>query len=161
MKVIHYLSSVDLTNGTGTFMYRTDKCTEWVKSDVSLSRLIMWRIENRATNKREKLPINVNYVGHVFTSELTSDKYEDSPFKLVYFEPGKDSDIPPSFKLECVDEHSEPIIDVILNKVIGYKDGIIKASNYMRYVHRKTNKMLADITATIVPMNIERIPVIH
>lgn len=160
MKIIHLLSSVDLTKRTGVFSYRTDKCTELITICVSLSALLCWRITNKLKNKREKLPLNVGYVNHTFVSELNSPEYVDSPFRVVYFQPDKGSDVPANFKLECVDEHGEAVKDVILNKIVGYKDSIRHASNYMRYELRTVKRMMTDVSANIVEMNLVRSPVV-
>ena len=161
MKVIHhhYLASIDLSKRTGVFMYRTPKCTEWIKIDVSISPLLASRIKDRGTNKYERLPINIPYVGYEFITELTSPKYEDSPFKLIQYKPVGNSNIPMNFQLDVVDRESKSIKDIITGKTISYKNWTVDAKDFMRCQPRKVKAFVQDLSPYVLP-NIVRIPIV-
>lgn len=159
MKVIHHLASVDLAKRTGVFWYRTDRSANWVKVNVAISALLAYRIAHR-NHPKEQLNVDQDYVDHTFESDLNSPKYSDSPFRLVYFQPTDDSDAPDNFRLECVDEYGETVVDPILNEVVGYKDGIRKAKYFIRYELRKFSKKLEELGKTnIVAPELVRVPV--
>lgn len=151
MKIIQKLLEVNLTEKkvgklepmTGVFQWGTDKSSERIQVVVSISPLLAFRIQNRT--KKEKLPINVDYVGHEFVTALTSPKYADSPFRLVEFRPTEESDVPVNFRLECVDEQSKAIFNEDLGIVIGYKNFRRSAANYIRYEVMKFSKKFEEL----------------
>lgn len=155
MNLVHYLQSIDFVTRTGTFLYRTEKDTSWVQVDVSISPLLCWRILNKSSNKHELLPINVPYKGQVFTTDINSFKYEDSPFNLVIWKP-KSGEGAVNCVLECVDEKSIPIKDVFTDKIIGYEKGARKAIYKSRY---EVREYVNATERNIVSPNYQSIPV--
>ncbi len=85
MLIHHFLQSVDSETKTGVFFYRTEKSTQWVVLNVSISPLLAHRINN-PNSPKERLPANRPYVNTMFTSEFDSEDYTDSPFNLVCFQ---------------------------------------------------------------------------
>ena len=152
MKLVHHhLVSVNLTKKkigklepmTGVFKYRTNKSPEWIQVVVSISPLLASRMQTR--HKRDKLPVNVPYIDHEFTTVLNSRKYSDSPFRLIKFVPSGESDIPLNYHLECVDEWGKSIFDTDLQEVVGYQSGFLNASKFIRYQVRKFTKMFVQL----------------
>ncbi len=148
-KLVHYLVSVNLAKGIGVFKWRTTNSTHWAQANVSLSSILMSRIETRY--EWDRLPLNVPYKKHEFISACNSPEYADSPFRLVLFKKGKQTDVKfDSYYLECVDEWGKAIEDEALGEVIGYESGWRKARNFIRYEVRKIQKLVKDMEETTV-----------
>lgn len=141
------------------FKYRTNTSAQWTQVNVSLSPILASRISQRKT--WDKLPVNVPYAKHEFTSTLTSPEYSDSPFRLVFFKKTQHTDVDDNYHLEAVDEWGAEVYDETLGEVIGYKNGWRKAKDYIRHEVRKINKMLADMQegTVIVPPQLKRVAI--
>lgn len=141
-------------------MYRSSTDTEWVHVSVSLSPLLASRIANRSTDRYDQLPLNISYVDHEFISDIKSPEYEDSPYRIVQYEPSKDSNIPMNIALECVDElPGIAIRDIITKKVIAYDNKYLEAKYWMRVqVIKLLNNVGLD--RKFVDPDIKMIPVI-
>lgn len=164
MNMIHYLAGVQETpqGMIGTFFYRTDKSTTWVRINTPISKLLRWRILNRAINNKEQLNINTPYVGHEFTTPLIGGDYNSSPFKLCVFTPTGDCDAPEHALLKAVDETTESIYDTFLDQVVAYQSAIEKdPSKFVRYeLNKMTKKMENWIKIPhMVDLNLARVPV--
>lgn len=155
----HHLESVDFQTNTGVFLYCTNKCKEWIKVNVPVDPVLIYRITHR--NAKDKLPMNIPYIGRTFSAPYKGGTYEDSPFKLVHFQPDNGSDIPEGFKLEPVDKgYSEEVVDALLKKVVGYKNFWREPSQYVRFEVHKVSKMLKDLkpSVNIIAPNVEYVP---
>lgn len=146
---------------TGVFRWKMSNQDHWMQTKVGLSLIIVTRMRERRTG--DKLPVNVSYIDHIFTTTLMSKEYEDSPFRLVKHVPVGTSDVPINYTLEAVDEISTGVWDEDLEATVGYVNGWRSANKLIRYQKRKTRKMLCELTdwtrETMVEPELIEIPV--
>ena len=150
-KYHHLLVSANVTDKkignlepmTGVFRLRSNTDTVWKQRVVTLSWEIAKRI--RARQKYDKLPVNVPYVGTEFVTKFNSPKYEDSPFRVVLFEPSKDSDIHENYLLEAVDEKGVSNFSHILKQKMGTDRKRRSIWDYYREEKRTITQSWADL----------------
>lgn len=147
---------VKLQPKTGVFRFRAEGQVEWVQVIATLSGYLLSRISER--KEWDKLPANVEYIGHEFVTYKYSKEYADSPFKLIKFIPTKGSDVPVNYRLECVDEKALGEFDTDLNETF-WKTIRVKASQFTRKQEIKFSKMLEDLKIEPVDPQFKRVPV--
>ena len=145
-RIIYMLESVDLNNKSGVLMTKPEfpKNAPWHTMRVSLSRLLAHRIEH---NKTRGLMLGQSFVGTRFCSTVNSKQFEDNPFTLVEFAPGKDSDVPHNFQLRLVTEKRGiqiEVLDLYKNKAIGWQNRSRRPSEFLRYELIEVMKKLKD-----------------
>lgn len=145
-KVIYLLESVDMVNKSGVLKLKEDiKYAHWIKLKVSISPLLLYRIRNK---KHRGLRGNKAFIGSEFKSALNSTKYYENPFRLIEFVPEGESDIPRNYRLELVFEMFSEKIERLnaFHKpvVVGYKNRVLKPSQYIRFIQVSVKKRLSE-----------------
>lgn len=130
MRVLSFLESVDFEKETGVFFTRKENDKEWLRVNVIMSKLLLYRIKH--FDKERRLPITKHYVDTLFVSTVDSKLYVENPFHLVRFVPDKGVKAPEFFKLEAVDEMKFKTIDIMTDKLSGYQYGYKQAKYYVR-----------------------------
>jgi len=145
-QVIYLLELVDLATGTGILKIKEDrKYAHWIKLKISISPLLLYRIRNK---KYRGLRGNKTFIGSEFKSALNSTKYYENPFRLIEFVPEGESDIPRNYRLELVFEMFSEKIERLnafhKSVVVGYKNRVLKPSQYIRFIQVNVKKKLSE-----------------
>jgi len=149
---VHFiLDNVKPNLRIGNLRYRTNRPnSDWISINVSISRLLMYRIRNKIYSG---LPMGSSFVGTEFKSSLQSKKYGENPYRLVEFIPGEQTDIPHNFRLELVFETFAEKVerrDKNNNIVIHYVPRILKPEDYCRYESHTVEKRLSECREGLV-----------
>jgi len=133
MKVYHHLSNVNYALRSATFKFATADQTNWTVVDVSLSRILVYRMLHMRGEK--KLMIGKSYDNMLYQTDEVVDQtkrpitlYNESPFNLVHFVPLPNVRAKENYLLECVDEvfnavkdsQGNVLRDAITNKILAY-----------------------------------------
>ena len=138
----YYLESVDTTNNTGVVYYKLKSNDPyWIKVNVNISPLLMWRIKNEATNSKDNMLPGQSYLKTVFESSPQSPEYHKNPFQVIAYKPnnvGSDKDVIRkyiSMELKAVDEGQRGIPDPITGRIAAYRSYVKSKANYLRWSH--------------------------
>lgn len=149
------LESVNLENYTGVFKFKqaTPKNAPWTKVNVALSGLLKSMIERE---DHKGLNLGDTFVGTEFRCPMNSPNYSDNPFKLIRFEPIKNSDIPVNYRLELVNQRRD-------NKRVELKDIFdqkyefwynkrrrFTSDKFMRSIVMETEELMKNLQRPIV-----------
>ena len=145
--------TLDLEKRTGVLRVKpeTPKNAPWERIDVSLSGLLVYRIEHE---RYDGLSRPQTFVGTKFCSTVNSPEFAENPFRLVKFVPKGNSDIPPNYRVELVIERFTP--KESLSDVFGRKVEVIRRFRrtipryFTRYVEVETTAMMSSLKAPIV-----------
>jgi len=175
-KLIIELLSIDIDNAGnpmrfGQLRYRYAHQMTWSEIPVSISPILFSRMYGKGRKHDDLFPTN-SYIGQAYCAERTVTKpdrkvkasdriaeYNICPFNLVFFQPGKGSDIPANCLLEGVDEaYNPPIYDEISDHIIGYEKNIKRLGDWVRHEVNTSVAMLTDnLKAKIIPITSDNV----